>query len=306
MCSPGDNDTSFTGKLIASLTTCHSTSSGTSGAANGFTTRKQTSVNGSARNSSSSSGDRRAISTGIYNPPSGASPRNTAPRNDVSGASRDVLLYLTRKSSRNLASQSFQLCAFCELCGKNPSAHPKTKHSCRSMQLRVAQAPLPVHPAKFCKMNPEVGPTPPNSILTEKTPRKKPSKSLNFSNEISKPRSLAPSSSQAATESSPETLRRHRPPHPLPAACAAPPPPACNAPAPRNSAAAPRPASDNTAPRSRAASPHPSAETPRATAPASDRSDTARSADPAPAAMPPGTPQSSAAAIASIYCCRYR
>src|ERR1700722_114810 len=94
MCSPGESETIFTGKLIASLTTCHSTSSGTSGAANGFTTRKHTSVNGSARNSSNSSGDRRAISTGIYNPPSGANPRNTAPRSDVSGASRDVLRYL--------------------------------------------------------------------------------------------------------------------------------------------------------------------------------------------------------------------
>src|ERR1700730_6422730 len=94
MCNPGDNDTSFTGKLIASLTTCHITSSGTSAPANGRATRKHTSVNGSRRNSSSSSGDRRAISTGIYNPPSGANPRNTAPRSDVSGASRDVLRYL--------------------------------------------------------------------------------------------------------------------------------------------------------------------------------------------------------------------
>jgi hypothetical protein len=30
----------------------------------------------------------------MYNPPSGAKPRNTAPRNDVRGASRDVLRYL--------------------------------------------------------------------------------------------------------------------------------------------------------------------------------------------------------------------
>src|ERR1700688_1747013 len=94
MCNPGDSDTSFTGKLIASLTTCHITSSGTSAPANGRATRKHTSVNGSRRNSSSSSGERRAISTGIYNPPSGANPRNTAPRSDVSGASRDVLRYL--------------------------------------------------------------------------------------------------------------------------------------------------------------------------------------------------------------------
>src|SRR6266404_4861305 len=94
MCSPGDSETIFTGKLIASLTICHNNSSGTSGVANGFTTRKQTSVNGSARNSSSSSGERRAISAGIYNPPSGASPRNTAPRSEVSGALRDVLRYL--------------------------------------------------------------------------------------------------------------------------------------------------------------------------------------------------------------------
>src|ERR1700686_822554 len=94
MCNPGDSDTSFTGKLIASLTTCHITSSGTSGPANGRATRKHTSVNGSRRNSSSSSGVRRAISTGMYNPPSGAKPRNTAPRSDVSGASRDVLRYL--------------------------------------------------------------------------------------------------------------------------------------------------------------------------------------------------------------------
>src|SRR5580704_10390393 len=94
MCKPGESDTSFTGKLMASATICQSTSSGTSGVAKGFTTRKQTSVNGSLRNSSSSSGDRRAISTGIYSPPSGASPRSTAPRSDVSGASRDVLRYL--------------------------------------------------------------------------------------------------------------------------------------------------------------------------------------------------------------------
>jgi hypothetical protein len=30
----------------------------------------------------------------MYSPPSGAKPRNTAPRSDVSGASRDVLRYL--------------------------------------------------------------------------------------------------------------------------------------------------------------------------------------------------------------------
>src|SRR6202035_4654591 len=66
----------------------------TSAPANGRATRKHTSVNGSRRNSSSSSRERRAISTGIYNPPSGAKPRNTAPRSDVSGASRDVLRYL--------------------------------------------------------------------------------------------------------------------------------------------------------------------------------------------------------------------
>src|ERR1700674_213128 len=94
MCNPGDSDTSFTGKLIASLTTCHITSSGTSAPANGRATRKHTSVKSSRRNSSSSSGERRAISTGMYNPPSGASPRKTAPRSDVNGASRDVLRYL--------------------------------------------------------------------------------------------------------------------------------------------------------------------------------------------------------------------
>src|SRR3981081_3191809 len=95
MCKAGDNDTSSTGKLIASLTTCHITSSGTSAPANGRATRKHTSVNGRRRNSSSSSVERRAISTGMYNPPSGAKPRNTAPRSDVNGASRDVLRYLT-------------------------------------------------------------------------------------------------------------------------------------------------------------------------------------------------------------------
>src|ERR1700726_184776 len=94
MCNPGDNDTSSTGKLIPPLTPCHITSSATSAPANGRATRKHTSVNGSRRNSSSSSGERRAISTGMYNPPSGAKPRNTAPRSDVSGASRDVLRYL--------------------------------------------------------------------------------------------------------------------------------------------------------------------------------------------------------------------
>src|ERR1700693_4955983 len=94
MCKAGDSDTSSTGKLIASLTTCHITSSGTSAPANGRATRKHTSVNGRRRNSSNSSGERRAISNGMYNPPSGAKPRNTAPRSDVSGASRDVLRYL--------------------------------------------------------------------------------------------------------------------------------------------------------------------------------------------------------------------
>src|SRR6267143_6018209 len=99
MCRPGESETSFTGKLIASLTICQSTSSGTSGVAKGRTTRKQTSVNGSPRNSSSSSGERRAISTGMYSPPSGASPRSTAPRSEVSGAFRAVLRYLIRKIS---------------------------------------------------------------------------------------------------------------------------------------------------------------------------------------------------------------
>src|SRR5258708_33131556 len=99
MCRPGESETSFTGKLIASLTTCHSTSSGTSGVANGRTTRKQTSVNGSPRNSSNSSGECRAISTGMYSPPSGASPRSTAPRSEVSGAFRDVLRYVNELDS---------------------------------------------------------------------------------------------------------------------------------------------------------------------------------------------------------------
>src|SRR5882762_11726592 len=99
MCSPGESETSFTGKLIASLTICHSTSSGTSGVANGRATRKHTSVNGSRRNSSSSAGECRAISTGRYSPPSGASPRSTAPRSEVSGAFRDVLRYLNELDS---------------------------------------------------------------------------------------------------------------------------------------------------------------------------------------------------------------
>src|SRR6267142_6653114 len=41
----------------------------------------------------------------MYSPPSGASPRRTAPRSDVSGASRDVLRYL--KASRS--SRTFEL-----------------------------------------------------------------------------------------------------------------------------------------------------------------------------------------------------
>src|SRR5213594_4338037 len=102
MCSPGESETSFTGKLMASLTTCQSVSSGTSGVAKGRTTRKQTSVNGSRRNSSSSSAECRAISAGMYKPPSGASPRSTAPRREVSGALRDVLRYLNEfRSSRD-------------------------------------------------------------------------------------------------------------------------------------------------------------------------------------------------------------
>src|SRR5260370_20532292 len=99
MCNPGERETRFTGKLIASLTTCHNTSSGTSGVANGRATRKQTSVNGRPRNSSNSSGECRAISTGMYSPPSGASPRRTAPRSDVSEARRDVLRYLNELHS---------------------------------------------------------------------------------------------------------------------------------------------------------------------------------------------------------------
>src|SRR5882762_663562 len=99
MCRPGESETKFTGKLIASLTTCQSTSSGTSGIANGRATRKHTSVNGRPRNSSSSSGECRAICAGMYSPPSGASPRSTAPRSEVSGASREVLRYLNKLHS---------------------------------------------------------------------------------------------------------------------------------------------------------------------------------------------------------------
>src|SRR5260370_39976289 len=94
MCSPGERETSFTGKLIASLTTCQSISSGTSGAAKGRATRKHTSVNGRLRNSSTSCDECRALSPGRYSPPSGASPRRTAPRSEERGAFRDVLLYL--------------------------------------------------------------------------------------------------------------------------------------------------------------------------------------------------------------------
>src|SRR5277367_5972391 len=79
-----------------SLTICHSTSSGSSMPANGRTTRKHTSVNGSPRKTSSSSGECRAISAGMYSPPSGASPRSTAPRSDVSGALPEVLRYLIK------------------------------------------------------------------------------------------------------------------------------------------------------------------------------------------------------------------
>src|SRR5579859_538140 len=99
MCKAGEREISFTGKLMASLTTCHRISPGNSGPAKGLTTRKQTSVNGKLRNSSSSCGERRAISTGMYRPPSGARPRRTAPRNEVSGACRDVLRYLTGRRS---------------------------------------------------------------------------------------------------------------------------------------------------------------------------------------------------------------
>src|SRR5439155_11472011 len=120
MCNPGESETSRTGKLMASITICHSTSSGTSGVANGFTTRKHTSVNGSFRNSSSSSGECLAISAGIYRPPSGANPRSTAPRNEVSGALRDVLRYLIlrnwkaairdRKHTSELQSRGHLVC----------------------------------------------------------------------------------------------------------------------------------------------------------------------------------------------------
>src|SRR5258707_6663216 len=112
MCSPGESETRFTGKLIASLTTCHSTSSGTSGEANGRATRKQTSVNGSRRNFSSSSGECRAISTGMYSPPSGARPRRTAPRSEVSAALREVLRYLNE--FRSLRASRFALNHFQE------------------------------------------------------------------------------------------------------------------------------------------------------------------------------------------------
>src|SRR5260370_9162056 len=101
MCNAGESETRLTGKLIASLTICQRPSSGPSGGANGRTTRKQTSVNGSPRKSSSSAAECRAISTGRYSPPSGASPRSTAPRSEVSGALRDVLRYLKEfRSSR--------------------------------------------------------------------------------------------------------------------------------------------------------------------------------------------------------------
>src|SRR5579863_8058604 len=241
MCSPGDNETSFTGKLIASLTICHNNSSGTSGDANGFTTRKQTSVNGNARNSSSSSGERRAISTGMYKPPSGANPRNTAPRSDVSGASLDVLRYLTRSMSPNSTAHAFSApCPFANSVVNTPPRRrrPRLPHPVRILQNELEGERL----------------RPPNA----------------------KARSRAPSFSRAATESSPKTPHHRR--HSLlrPAAYEVRPQPAYNAPAPRNSAAAPPPASDSTAPPFRAVSRHSSAGTLPARAPASDRSDTAR------------------------------
>src|ERR1700682_270473 len=104
MCRRGESDTVFTVKLTDSLTTCQSTSSGTSPPANARTTQKQTSVKGSPRNSSNSSGECRAISAGMYSPPSGASPRNTAPRREVSGASFPVLRYLICRFSFELSA----------------------------------------------------------------------------------------------------------------------------------------------------------------------------------------------------------
>ena len=84
------------------------------------------------RNSSSSSGERRAISTGMYSPPSGARPRNTAPRSDVSGACLDVLRYLTRNSP------SYASCIWPNGSRDGPRPAP-TK-------------PTRVHRASFCRI----------------------------------------------------------------------------------------------------------------------------------------------------------
>src|SRR5579863_3731351 len=199
MCSPGESETSFTGKLMASLTICHNNSSGTSGVAKGVATRKQTSVNGSARNSSNSSGERRAISAGTYKPPSGASPRNTAPRNEVSGAFPPVLRYLI--SNRR-----------CDL-GEDPAE-------------------------------------------------------------------IVAATSQEM-------------PQPSAAIRAAPPPAKWRAQSPHNSAAAQSSDADSTAPQFRAESLPPWPEMPRATTPASDRSNISRSTIAAPPPKPPDKPPSS-------------
>ena len=104
---------------MASATICHSTSSGTSGMAKGFTTRKQTSVNGNLRNSSNSCGRtsskfHRQIQAAVWRQPSkhGAaqrSQRRFASRAPVSHRPRSSWALNFRQKSRCIERRIPQL-----------------------------------------------------------------------------------------------------------------------------------------------------------------------------------------------------
>jgi hypothetical protein len=107
--------------------------------ANGRTTRKHTSVKGSLRNSSNSLGECRAISAGMYSPPSGASPRNTAPRSEASGAMRDVLRYLKESLSSHVPD--FALNHFQECLGVERSIPQLGNLQCAMRKCLIALTP---------------------------------------------------------------------------------------------------------------------------------------------------------------------
>jgi len=131
MCRPGESETRFTGELIASLTTCQSTSSGTSGVANGRATRKQTSVNGRREIPPVPPANARNLH-GMYRPPSGASPRSTGARSEVAGFAR-LLRYLNEFRSSRVSRLALN-----HLQERGGSSDPSRNAATCSVQVRRA------------------------------------------------------------------------------------------------------------------------------------------------------------------------